>query len=350
MKLNYNFQLVFLKIGGEKIEILKKFKEKAASNMQKIVFAEGEDERIIEAAAIIAKQGIAEIVILGNLNEIDNIASKNNIKLKGLEIIDPKDSEYIEEFKNEFYEMRKHKGINKDEAEKIVKDPLYFGTMMIYTKKAGGMVAGAVHPTGNVLRPAFQIIKTKKGISTVSSAIIVLLEDSGFGENGIITFADCAVNPAPNSEQLAEIAKTTAGTVEELLGFEAKIAMLSFSTMGSASHKNVTNVQNAVKITHTKFPDLKVDGELQLDAALVKSVGMRKAPASEIAGEANVLVFPDLQASNIGVKLVQRLANSQSIGPILQGLAAPINDLSRGCSVEEIVNLTAITAVQAQSY
>jgi len=284
------------------------------------------------------------------LTEIKNIAAKKNIDLEGLEIIDPKKSEYIEEFSNEFYEMRKHKGINKEDAKKIIQDPLYFGTMMIYKNRAAGMVAGAANPTGNVLRPAFQIIKTKKGISTVSSAIIVLLKDKDFGENGIITFADCAVNPTPNSEQLAEIAQSTAETVEDLLSFEAKIAMLSFSTMGSARHENVTNVQEAVEIAHNKFPDLKVDGELQADAALVKNVGVRKAPDSEIAGEANVLVFPDLQSSNIGVKLAQRLANSESIGPILQGLAAPINDLSRGCSVEEVVNLTAITAIQAQNH
>jgi len=332
------------------MEILKKFKEKAASDVQKIIFAEGEDERIIQAAEIVAKEGTAEIIVLGDLTEIKNIAAKKNIDLEGLEIIDPKKSEYIEEFSNEFYEMRKHKGINKEDAKKIIQDPLYFGTMMIYKNRAAGMVAGAANPTGNVLRPAFQIIKTKKGISTVSSAIIVLLKDKDFGENGIITFADCAVNPTPNSEQLAEIAQSTAETVEDLLSFEAKIAMLSFSTMGSARHENVTNVQEAVEIAHNKFPDLKVDGELQADAALVKNVGVRKAPDSEIAGEANVLVFPDLQSSNIGVKLAQRLANSESIGPILQGLAAPINDLSRGCSVEEVVNLTAITAIQAQNH
>jgi phosphate acetyltransferase len=332
------------------MEILKNFKEKAALDLQRIVFAEGKDERIIKAAEIIEKEGTAEIVVLGNLEEIKKIAAKNSINLDGLEIIDPENSKYIEEFRNEFYELRKHKGISKDDAEKMIKDPLYFGTMMIYTDKAAGMVAGAENPTGNVLRPAFQIIKTKKGISTVSSAIILLLKDKDFGEDGIITFADCAVNPTPNSEQLAEIAQSTAETVEDLLSFEAKIAMLSFSTMGSATHENVTNVQNAVKVAHNKFPDLKIDGEMQADAALVKSVGVRKAPNSEIAGEANVLVFPDLQSSNIGVKLGQRLAGSESIGPILQGLAAPINDLSRGCSVEEIVNLTAITAIQAQNH
>jgi phosphate acetyltransferase len=332
------------------VELLKNFKEKAASDLQKIVFAEGEDERIIKAAEIIKKEGIAEIVILGNLNKIEEIAAGKDINLEGLTIIDPEKSDYISEFREEFYELRKHKGISKADAEKMIKDPLYFGTMMIYTDKAAGMVAGADNPTGNVLRPAFQIIKTKADISTVSSAIILLLKDKSFGEDGIITFADCAVNPTPNSEQLAEIAQSTAETVEALLGFEAKTAMLSFSTMGSARHENVTNVQEAVKIAHSKFPDLKVDGEMQADAALVESVGVRKAPESEIAGRANVLIFPDLQSSNIGVKLAQRLAKADSIGPILQGLAAPINDLSRGCSVEEIVNLTAITAIQAQNH
>jgi phosphate acetyltransferase len=332
------------------VELLKNFKEKAASDLQKIVFAEGEDERIIKAAEIIKKEGIAEIVILGNLNKIEKIAAGKDINLEGLTIIDPEKSDYISKFREEFYELRKHKGISKADAEKMIKDPLYFGTMMIYTDKAAGMVAGADNPTGNVLRPAFQIIKTKADISTVSSAIILLLKDKSFGEDGIITFADCAVNPTPNSEQLAEIAQSTAETVEALLGFEAKTAMLSFSTMGSARHENVTNVQEAVKIAHSKFPDLKVDGEMQADAALVESVGVRKAPESEIAGRANVLIFPDLQSSNIGVKLAQRLAKADSIGPILQGLAAPINDLSRGCSVEEIVNLTAITAIQAQNH
>jgi len=332
------------------MELLKNFKEKAASDLQKIVFAEGEDERIIKAAEIIKKEAIAEIIVLAKLDKIKKIAAEEDINIEGLTIIDPEQSEYIAEFRDKFYELRKHKGISKADAEKMIKDPLYFGTMMIYTDKAAGMVAGADNPTGNVLRPAFQIIKTKAGISTVSSAIILLLKDKNFGEDGIITFADCAVNPTPNSEQLAEIAQSTAETVEDLLGFEAKTAMLSFSTMGSARHENVTNVQEAVKIAHSKFPGLKVDGEMQADAALVESVGVRKAPESEIAGRANVLVFPDLQSSNIGVKLAQRLAKAESIGPILQGLAAPINDLSRGCSVEEIVNLTAITAIQAQNH
>ncbi len=331
------------------MDVLKNFKEKAASKLQTIVFAEGDDERIVKAAAEIEAEKIAEIVILGNLESIKDAAAEYGVELDGVEIIDPEDSEYIAEFRDEFYQLRKHKGITKEEAEKAIKDPLYFGTMMIYTDKADGMVAGAANATGNVLRPAFQIVKTAEGISTVSSALIMVLKDKSFGKEGVMVFSDCAVNPAPNSEQLAEIAITTADTAQSLLDFEPKVAMLSFSTMGSACHQNVDNVREAVKIAHQNAPHLKIDGEMQADAALVESVGKRKAPESEIAGKANVLVFPDLQSGNIGYKLVQRLAGADAVGPILQGLAAPINDLSRGCSVEDVVNLTAITAVQAQN-
>jgi phosphate acetyltransferase len=331
------------------MNVLKNFKERAASDLKTIVFAEGDDERIVKAAAEIEAEKIAEIVILGNLESIKDSAADYGVELDGVEIIDPEDSEYIAEFRDEFYQLRKHKGITKAEAEKAVKDPLYFGTMMIYTDKADGMVAGAANATGNVLRPAFQIVKTAEGISTVSSALIMVLKDKSFGEEGVMVFSDCAVNPAPNSEQLAEIAIAAADTAQSLLDFEPKVAMLSFSTMGSACHENVDNVREAVKIAHENAPHLKIDGEMQADAALVESVGQRKAPESEIAGRANVLVFPDLQSGNIGYKLVQRLAGADAVGPILQGLAAPINDLSRGCSVEDVVNLTAITAVQAQN-
>ena len=331
------------------MNIIKNFKQRAASDLQKIVFAEGSDKRIIQGAARIEEEGIAQVVVLGNESEIKASAENLDADLSGVEIIDPENSEYIEEFKNEFYELRKHKDISKEDAEKAIKDPLYFGTMMIYTDKASGMVAGAANATGNVLRPAFQIVKTAEGISTVSSAMIMVLKDKSFGADGVMVFSDCAVNPAPNSEQLAEIAITTAETAETLANLNPKVAMLSFSTMGSAKHENVDNVKNAVKIAHENAPELNLDGEMQADAALVESVAERKAPESKIAGQANVLVFPDLQSGNIGYKLVQRLAGAEAIGPILQGLAAPINDLSRGCSVEDVVNLTAITAVQAQN-
>ncbi|MFN2341120.1 MAG: phosphate acetyltransferase [Halanaerobium sp.] len=332
------------------MDVLKDFKERAASDLKKIVFAEGYDDRIIKAAGEIDSEKIAQIVILGNQNKINNSAKEYGVDLSGVEIIDPEKSEFIKEFSEKFYELRKHKNISKEDAEQAIKDPLYFGTMMIYTGKADGMVAGAANATSNVLRPAFQIVKTQAGISTVSSAIILVLKDNEFGEEGVLVFSDCAVNPAPDSKQLAEIAITTADTAQELLGFDPRVAMLSFSTMGSASHKNVENVENAVKIARKNHPKLKIDGEMQLDAALVEDVAERKAPESEIAGKANVLVFPDLQSGNIGYKLVQRLGGAAAVGPILQGIAAPINDLSRGCSVDDIINVTAITALQAQKY
>src|SRR6056297_1397028 len=331
------------------MDVIKNFKEKAASDLKTIVFAEGEDDRIIKAAAKIEAEKMAKIIILANAESIKKDAENYGVDLSGITIIDPENSDYVSEFTDEFYELRKHKGISKEDAEKAIKDPLYFGTMMIYTGKADGMVAGAANATGNVLRPAFQIVKTAEGISTVSSALIMVLKDKSFGEEGVMVFSDCAVNPAPNSEQLAEIAITTADTASSLLDFDPKVAMLSFSTMGSARHENVDNVRNAVKIAHENAPHLKIDGEMQADAALVESVGQRKAPESDIAGQANILVFPDLQSGNIGYKLVQRLAGADAVGPILQGLAAPINDLSRGCSVDDVVNLTAITAVQAQN-
>lgn len=331
------------------MDVLKNFKEKAAKKKKRIVFPEGNDERIIRAAEQVEKENLADVFILGDKKQISDDAVQYGVNLDGVEIINPRDNNYIEEFTEKFYELRKHKNISIEDAVKSVIDPLYFGTMMIYTDKADGMVAGAANATGNVLRPAFQIVKTKPGISTVSSAIVVVLKDKSFGEEGVFVFSDCAVNPAPDSHQLAEIAIATADTTKGLLGFEPKVAMLSFSTMGSAQHEYVEKVQKAVEIAHKKAPDVILDGELQLDAAIVESVSRRKAPDSKLNGDANVLIFPDLQSGNIGYKLVQRLAGADAVGPILQGLAAPINDLSRGCSVEDVVNLTAITVVQAQN-
>jgi phosphate acetyltransferase len=331
------------------MDVLKNFKEKAAGNKKRIVFPEGDDERIIRAAEKAEKENLADVIILGDENQILKDAAQYGVNLDGIEIINPRSNDYIEEFTEKFYELRKHKNISIEDAVKSVIDPLYFGTMMIYTDKADGMVAGAANATGNVLRPAFQIVKTQEGISTVSSAIIVVVKDKSFGEEGVFVFSDCAVNPAPNSQQLAEIAIATADTTKSLLAFEPKVAMLSFSTMGSAKHENVEKVQKAVEIAHKNAPELILDGELQLDAAIVESVSKRKAPNSKLNGDANVLIFPDLQSGNIGYKLVQRLAGADAVGPILQGLAAPINDLSRGCSVEDVVNLTAITVVQAQN-
>ncbi len=330
------------------MDVLKNFKEKAAADKKRIVFPEGNDERIIRAAQKVEEEGLADVIILGDEEELRKDAADYGVNLNGVEIINPRANDYIEEFTEVFYELRKHKDISIEDAVKSVIDPLYFGTMMIYTNKADGMVAGAANPTGNVLRPAFQIVKTAEGISTVSSAIILVLKDKSFGEEGVLVVSDCAVNPDPDAKQLAEIALATADTTNRLLTFEPKVAMLSFSTKGSAQHKNVEKVQKAVEIAHQNNPELILDGELQLDAAVVESVAKRKAPDSRLNGNANVLIFPDLQSGNIGYKLVQRLAGADAVGPILQGLAAPINDLSRGCSVEDVVNLAAITVVQAQ--
>ncbi|RCW51446.1 MULTISPECIES: phosphate acetyltransferase [unclassified Halanaerobium] len=330
------------------MDLIKNFKAKAADDPQIIVLPEGGDERVISAAEQIKKENFAVPIVLGTAEEVAAAAEKSGSDLSGIEVINPKYSDLKEKFTDEFFEIRKHKGISKKDAENAVLDPLYFGTMMIYTGAADGMVAGAANATGNVLRPAFQIVKTKEGISVVSSVFIMVVNDKSYGEDGVILFADCAVNPNPDAEQLSEIAVSTAETAEKLLGFEPKVAMLSFSTRGSAKHEFVDKVKKAVELAQKQAPDIDIDGEMQADAALVPSVAERKAPDSSVSGKANVLIFPDLQSGNIGYKLVQRLAGAQAVGPVMQGLAKPINDLSRGCSVEDIVNLAAITSVQAQ--
>ena len=269
--------------------------------------------------------------------------------LKGVEIINPDKSEHINEYTEAFYELRKSKGMTMTKAEKIVRDPLYFGTMMVKLNHADGMVSGAVHTTGDLLRPGLQIIKTAPGVSVVSSFFIMMVPGSKYGEEGMLLFSDCAVNPNPNADQLAAIAIATADTAKNLCKVDPKVAMLSFSTMGSADHELVDKVRLATEKAKELRPDLDIDGEMQLDAAIVQKVADQKAPNSTVAGKANVLVFPDLQAGNIGYKLVQRFANAEAIGPICQGFDKPINDLSRGCSSDDIVKVVAITAVQAQA-
>lgn len=331
------------------MELMNKIWEAAKADKKKIVLPEGSESRTVVAAQKIAGEGIAMPILIGNEEEILKSAKEQGVELKGVEIIDPETSTNLDKYIEAFYELRKNKGMTMEKAERIVRDPLYFGTMMVKLDDADGMVSGAVHTTGDLLRPGLQIIKTAPGVSVVSSFFIMLVPGSKYGEEGMLLFSDCAVNPNPNAEQLAAIAIATAETAKNLCKMDPKVAMLSFSTMGSADHELVDKVRTATERAKELRPDLQIDGELQLDAAIVKKVADQKAPNSKVAGNANVLVFPDLQAGNIGYKLVQRFANAEAIGPVCQGFAKPINDLSRGCSSEDIVNVVALTAVQAQT-
>lgn len=332
-----------------KMDLMKKIWASAQANKKKIVLAEGNEERNIAAAEKICKLGLADVILVGNKDEILNKAKGLDVDVSGAEIVDPEESENLEKYIEAFYELRKKKGMTMEKADKIVRDPLYFGTMMVKLDDADGMVSGAVHTTGDLLRPGLQIIKTAPGVSVVSSFFIMKVPGSNYGEEGTLLFSDCAVNPNPTEDQLAAIAIATAETAQKLCKLEPRVAMLSFSTMGSADNELVDKVRNATQKARELRPDLNIDGELQLDAAIVKVVADQKAPDSNVAGRANVLIFPDLQAGNIGYKLVQRFANADAIGPICQGFAKPINDLSRGCSADDIVNVVALTAVQAQT-
>jgi phosphate acetyltransferase len=326
--------------------LMDEIKRKARSSVKRVVLPEGTEERTIKAAEIIAKEGIAEVILLGNEEEIR--AKAAGLDYRGVKIVDLHKTGKLDNYAAEFYEMRKHKGITMEQAKTTMSDPMFYSCMMVKKGEADGMVAGAINPTANTLRPALQIIKTLPGISVVSSCFIMELKTNEYGHNGILMFGDCAVNPNPDENELAAIAVSTAQTGKQLTGMTPKVAMLSFSTKGSAKHELVDKVVKATEIVKKQAPDLMVDGELQADAALVEKVGQLKSPGSPVAGKANVLIFPDLQAGNIGYKLVQRLAGAEAIGPICQGFAAPVNDLSRGCSVEDIVSVVAITAVQAQ--
>lgn len=330
------------------MEFIENLKSRAKQNKRRIVLPEGEEERNLKAADQVLAEGFAEIILIGNPETIKSNAKNWNLtNIDKALIVNPKDHDKREAYINLLVELRKSKGMTVEQASKLVEDPLYLSCLMIKSGDADGEVSGAIHATGDVLRPAFQIIKTKPGISVVSGAFLMFLKDHNYGENGLMVFADCAVHPNPTAPELAEIAVATGHTARVLGGFEPRIAMLSFSTKGSAKHEMVTKVVEATKLAQEKAPELKIDGELQADAALVESVGSLKAPGSEIAGKANVLVFPTLEVGNIAYKLVQRLAGAEAIGPVLQGIAAPINDLSRGCSVNDIVKMVAITANQA---
>jgi len=330
------------------MNLIESIKAKAKQNLMRIVLPEGDEERTLKAADIVINEGLAQIILIGNRKKIlDDAASYGLKKIEKASIIDPLNHPKKEAYIQLMLEIRKNKGLKYDEAAKLIEDPLYLGTLMIKSGDADGEVSGARNATGDVLRPAFQYVKTLPGISVVSGAFIMIFKDSEFGNDGIMVFADCAVHPNPTDKELAEIAVATGKTTRDIAGFEPRIAMLSFSTKGSAKHEMVDKVVNATRIAKEMDPSLKIDGELQADAAIIEAIGKSKAPGSEIAGKANVLVFPTLESGNIAYKLVQRMAHAEAIGPVLQGMAAPINDLSRGCSVSDIVNLIAITSNQA---
>ena len=331
------------------MSLMEQIKQKAKSNLKHILLPEGPEERTVQAAAKIVDQGIAKVTLLGNKDEIEASAKKLGVSLAGVNIVDPLTDADLQHYIELFYDMRKEKGVDMAKAEKMMKNPLFYAAMMTKEGRADGMVAGAICTTGDTLRPGLQIVKMAKGISVVSSCFIMEVPNKAYGDNGVLVFGDCAVNPCPTAEQLAAIAVSTAGTAKALCGIEPKVAMLSFSTKGSAKHELVDKVTEATRLAHELAPELNLDGELQADAALVEKVGQLKSPGSPVAGKANVLIFPDLQAGNIGYKLVQRLAGAEAIGPICQGFKFPINDLSRGCSVDDIVSVVAITAVQAQN-
>ena len=321
----------------------------AQENKQRIVLAEGTEPRTLKAAEMIIRDGVANIILIGNPDEIRAKAAELGLThIDSATLVDPQDAEFTEKYAQLFYELRKSKGVTIDDARRKVLDPLYLGCLIIKNGDADGQVSGALHTTGDVLRAAFQVIKPKQGISVVSGAFVMLLpEGCPYGTDGILVFADCAVVPSPTAEELAQIAVSAAETAKSIACIDPRVAILSFSTKGSAKNPAVDKVIEATRIAHEMAPELPLDGELQADAAIVPSVAAQKAPQSDIAGKANVLVFPSLNVGNITYKLVQRLSGAQAVGPILQGLAKPVNDLSRGCSPEDIYKTIVITCNQS---
>lgn len=325
------------------MEFIEVLKSKAKLNIKTIVLPEAQDIRVQEAARKITDEGFAKVILIGDREQI-----KTDIDISDIEVINPLQSPSFEKYVNEFYELRKAKGITLEKANEIVQNTIYFGTMMVHMGDSDGLVAGSICSTADTLRPALQILKTAPGTKLVSSFFMVDVPNCEYGENGMFLFSDCGLNTNPNADELSEIAISSAKTWSELVGTEAKIAMLSYSTLGSAPlTESTSKVIEATKLVREKCPELRVEGEIQSDAAIVPSVANQKAPESDVAGKANILVFPDLNAGNIGYKLVQRLAHAKAYGPVTQGIKRPVNDLSRGCSADDIVGVVAITAVQA---
>ena len=326
-------------------------KAKAKARMKTIVLPEAEDKRTLEAAQQIKKEGFANLILLGNKETVEKDARNYGFDVSGIEVVDPKTSPSLDDYVATLVELRKSKGMTEEEARKLLTESnTYFAVMMVKKGDADGLVSGACHSTADTLRPSLQILKTKPGTKLVSAFFVMVVPDCPYGENGTFVFSDCGLNQNPTAEELAAIAESSAESFRFIVGKEPKVAMLSYSTMGSAKHDDVTKVQEATRIAKENNPDLLLEGELQLDAALVESVASLKAPGSKVAGHANTLIFPNLDAGNIGYKLVQRLAKAEAYGPMTQGIARPVNDLSRGCSAEDIVGVVAITAVQCQLY
>lgn len=331
------------------MDLVQQIIERAKNNKQRIVLPEAEEERTLKAADMVLRDGIADLILIGNPAKVEAMCKEYGLEHIGkATLIDPENNPKSEEYAQLLAQLRAKKGMTIEKARELVKNPLYLGCMIIKTEGADGQISGALSTTGDTLRPALQIIKCAPGITCVSGAMLLITKQPQYGENGILVVGDVAVTPMPDAGQLAQIAVCTAQTAKSVAGFaDPRVAMLSFSTKGSASHEVVDKVVEATRMAKELAPELKIDGELQADAALVPAVGAKKAPGSEIAGKANVLVFPNLEVGNIGYKLVQRLGDAVAIGPILQGIARPVNDLSRGCSVEDIYYLVAITACQA---
>ena len=331
------------------MSFIETIKEKAKQQIKTIVLPEGSDIRTLKAASIVQKEGYAKLIILGDRAKIEEMASANNLDISEATIINPIESENYETYVQLFYELRKAKGMTIEKARETLKDETYFGMMMVKNGDSDGLVSGACHSTSDTLRPALQILKTAPGTKLVSAFFVMVVPDCEYGENGIFIFSDSGLNEYPDADALSEIAISSANSFKQLVGAEPKVAMLSYSTYGSAHSPLTDKVVEATKLLKEKAPDLICDGELQLDAAIIPEIAASKAPGSPVQGKANTLIFPDLDAGNIGYKLVQRLAKAEAYGPLCQGIAKPVNDLSRGCSAEDIAGVIAITAVQAQN-